>query len=262
MKRSYDGSTITITNWSDFNGRKDVKEPTWFRVDNGLPQSEGIHGLDPDEKWLWVFLLCIASKKNTDSFTLNVSYIAHQSGVIEPRVISALEKLKKNGTIAIAEQICTDANISDRTRTDLALTDRQTDTTDKTDITDKQVIGLTTVFDFEVLYQKYPRKIGKSEGIKRCKAQIKTETDYQDLSLAIDRYSSYLRQQGTEAKHIKHFSSFMSVWRDWLDPETGSSIAFQPKPNNPAYRRMEGNQLALQQALSTLDGQDEHDEAG
>jgi hypothetical protein len=83
-------------------------------------------------------------------------------------------------------------------------------------------------FDFEEIYKNYPRKVGKSEGIKRAKAKIKTEKDYQDLATAIERYRGYCKENGFEGKYIKQFSSFMSSWKDWLDPETGS-VEGKPK---------------------------------
>jgi hypothetical protein len=78
-------------------------------------------------------------------------------------------------------------------------------------------------FDFIALYQKYPRKVGKTAGIKRCEAQIKTPEDYALLSQAIDSYVEYLKKEGTEPKFVKHFSTFMSEWRDFLDRETGNN---------------------------------------
>jgi len=81
-------------------------------------------------------------------------------------------------------------------------------------------------FDFEALYEKYPLKVGKAEGIKRCKAQIKSQAEYDALSLAIDRYSEHCRKND---QFIKQFDSFLGTkargfpWRDWTDPETGKS---------------------------------------
>jgi hypothetical protein len=28
----------------------------------------------------------------------------------------------------------------------------------------------------------------------------------------------------TEPRYIKHFSSFMTCWKDWADPETGTAL--------------------------------------
>jgi len=72
-----------------------------------------------------------------------------------------------------------------------------------------------SVFDFASLYNKYPRKEGKSRGLKICKIQIKSEAEYDDLSLAIDNYVEYCSKL-KDSQYIKHFSTFMNEWRDWV----------------------------------------------
>lgn len=77
--------------------------------------------------------------------------------------------------------------------------------------------------DFDSVYQEYPRKEGKSKGIDKCQAQVKNEADFQALRSAISRYKAHCEGKGIEPQYIKHFSSFMASWRDWLDPATGTS---------------------------------------
>lgn len=79
-----------------------------------------------------------------------------------------------------------------------------------------------TRFDFESLYRKYPLKKGKSAGLKKCKAQIKTQERYDELSQAIDRYKSYLVASKTEPRFIQQFATFMGAWTDWLDDDAGA----------------------------------------
>lgn len=79
---------------------------------------------------------------------------------------------------------------------------------------------------FEILYQRYPRKIGKAEGIKRCKRDVKNQADFDALELAISHFVAYHRGKQTEEQYIPHFSTFMSSWRDWCDPETGKGESF------------------------------------
>jgi hypothetical protein len=79
------------------------------------------------------------------------------------------------------------------------------------------------IFNFEPLYKKYPRKMGKTQGMKKAKATVKTEADYIALSKAIDRFNQYHQKKGTEADFIPHFSTFMTSWRDWLEEDTGTA---------------------------------------
>lgn len=75
--------------------------------------------------------------------------------------------------------------------------------------------------DFDQIYREYPRKIGKKKGIEKCKAEIKTETDFQNLLSAVRRYAQHCNDSKAEERYVKHFSTFMASWQDWADPETG-----------------------------------------
>lgn len=77
-------------------------------------------------------------------------------------------------------------------------------------------------FDFEKLYAKYPRKMGKTNGIKKCKRLIKTQTDFELLEKAIDNYNREIVCAQTETRFIKHFSTFLSSWKDYLEVDIGS----------------------------------------
>lgn len=76
-------------------------------------------------------------------------------------------------------------------------------------------------FDLELLYQKYPRKQGKSLGLKKAKTQIKTQADFDALSSAIDAFCRHHKKLETQPEYIPYFSTFMASWKDWLEPETG-----------------------------------------
>ena len=71
-------------------------------------------------------------------------------------------------------------------------------------------------FDFEGVYERYPRKEGKSEGLKKCRSQIKTPQDFEDLKKSVFRYAEQCIRERREPKFIKQFSSFMTSWRDWI----------------------------------------------
>lgn len=93
-----------------------------------------------------------------------------------------------------------------------------------------QVLALVEVpakgaFDFEALYAKYPRKEGKTRGMDQCRRQIKTAADFHALDRAVETYRAAVT--GHERRFIKQFSSFMSCWRDYLEPQ-------QPDDDEPA----------------------------
>ena len=91
------------------------------------------------------------------------------------------------------------------------------------------------VFDFESLYKKFPRKQGTSRGMKICKAQVRSQDDYGLLSRAIDRYVNHCNTNATDPKFIKHFSTFMGEWRDWLEADTGT--VSRPEAEMPEWKK-------------------------
>lgn len=84
-------------------------------------------------------------------------------------------------------------------------------------------------FDFDSLYSKYPRKEGKTRGLKICATQIKSQDDYQNLSKSIDNYSVYCASKVKDPKFIKHFSSFMAEWRDWIEYKSNNIQDMTPE---------------------------------
>ncbi len=78
----------------------------------------------------------------------------------------------------------------------------------------------------EFIYSRYPRKEGKSVGIKRLKTQIKNEKDLEDFGRAVDNYVDFCKRERRPKEFIKQFSTFITEWRDWLSDETGTSQDF------------------------------------
>ena len=77
--------------------------------------------------------------------------------------------------------------------------------------------------DFEALYAAYPRKQGKSKGLAKCKTAIKNQTTYDLVLKAITQYKALCEANETEVEYIKHFSTFMNCWEDYL-PGVGEPL--------------------------------------
>ena len=77
-------------------------------------------------------------------------------------------------------------------------------------------------FDFEKIYESYPRRQGKKLGLERCKRFIKTEKQYSELIRAIDNYSRYCSENNLEVRFVKLFATFMNEYEDWTDDRNGS----------------------------------------
>lgn len=66
----------------------------------------------------------------------------------------------------------------------------------------------------DLIYQKYPRKEGKSAGYKRL-GQL-DDWGLECLELAIENYNAHIKKNRIEPKYIKMFSTFVSEWKDWV----------------------------------------------
>lgn len=76
-------------------------------------------------------------------------------------------------------------------------------------------------FDFELVYQRYPKKTGKKPGLAKCRKLIKTQEDYDALKSAVGIMAKAWR--GHDTTYCPHFSTFVSQER-WKDDEL-------PRPN-------------------------------
>lgn len=91
--------------------------------------------------------------------------------------------------------------------------------------------------DLEAVYKLYPRKKGKEKGFEKLKAQIKTKQDLEDITKAILRYKEELAKEGTLPRFMLHFSTFMTSWRDCLDPEYGTAEKLEKPKRDFSFLR-------------------------
>lgn len=218
----YENAIIEVVNWDKYNPRTDSKKPTWFRLDNDVALGDGFHGLTCEQKWVWIVVLSLASKKNGSKFTWNSAYVEAVAG-IKPKVQEqALEIFEKFVRLRVSR--------------DVTLRDSPaTNETYETNNNAQPVAKAPGDFDLQALYFKYPRRVGKGRGLKIAAREIKTREDFDALDSAIARYSSYVAAQNIEPKFVKHFSTFMGEWKDWLDPGAGSTGTPKQDPKKWAY---------------------------
>lgn len=96
------------------------------------------------------------------------------------------------------------------------------------------------------LYKRYPRKLGKADGIKRLVARFKAGLTTEQAEGALDRFLAHHKTAGTGADFLPYFSTWIGDLDDWLDPETGQAEDFSEKPKSiadlelPDYSQQEG----------------------
>ena len=82
---------------------------------------------------------------------------------------------------------------------------------------DKDKKDTSSVFDFESVWLKYPRKLGKTEAEKHFRASIKNPTDLDRIFRALDNYLADIKEKGTEDRYIQHGSTWFNKWQEWVD---------------------------------------------
>jgi len=93
---------ITILNWEKFNERKDVKNPSWFRLQHNLCTHWQFYDFSHSEICAWLYILCEASIRNQRGrVTVNFEH-AHRTFRLDATTVkSAIQKLKQNQVIEV-----------------------------------------------------------------------------------------------------------------------------------------------------------------
>ena len=97
--------TIEILEWERYNPKRDQKSYTWLRLDNGIVYDPELFGLDADQKFCWIAMLCQASKKNDKTITINLSQISDATKVSIVKISKLLEFLQLKQLISIHDNV-------------------------------------------------------------------------------------------------------------------------------------------------------------
>lgn len=97
--------------------------------------------------------------------------------------------------------------------------------------------GVTKIVtdELESAYKAYPRKVGRGKGMTRLKAQSLNLDEARAFKVAVDKYCEYLRSNNTEKQYVKHFSTFVAEWRDWVEPNAGKVEILSKSENAKKY---------------------------
>lgn len=216
-----EGTFIRIINWEKYNPRKDVLNSTWFRLNHDLFDRSDVVDFGHQDFLLWIYLLCEASKASKPTMHINYLHIRKTLSITQKKAEMTLKKLHRNQMIAM--DITDTLRARDGNVTDAGLRTYERDVRDER--TNAHFSNARHNFDFEKIYEKYPRKIGKSPGMKKAKKEVFTQEGYDELLSAVEKFAAHHQEQKTEAEFIPYFSTFMNQWRDWLDSKTGTATS-------------------------------------
>lgn len=211
---------VTISNWDKYNPRKDYKRPWWFAMSNRLLEDPDFYSFSDAEIRAWIYILSQASQRASKEIRVHFDHASRVCNVKTQALKSAVKKLEKIGVLSASVQdpnaICTG---HERYITEHNITEHNINL-------DQASARSIASFDLDLLYAKYPRKVGKEKGLAKLKAQIRTQADYEAVGIALNHYVQYCQANQSEQRFIKHFATWVSEWRDWLDPNTGKSEDF------------------------------------
>lgn len=95
---------IEIVNWSAFNNRKDVKHSSWFRLEHTIAFDPEWDHFSAHEKWIWVWILSLASFKNRGVVQVSSESIAAGCKVSVDEVLSSIQKLAEKDCVRLASR--------------------------------------------------------------------------------------------------------------------------------------------------------------
>lgn len=208
---------VSVNNWEKYNPRTDRKNYSWFRFQNDFLTDPLIFNLSCNAKCLLIHIFCEASKKSEGRCDINLHMASSMLGITLDEASECMQVIVNSGLATIDNHPQPkDGNCQpkDGLRTN-----------ERTNETNVKRQAATSDFDFDIIYDAYPRKEGKSAGLKKCKTIIKSQKKFDEVLKSVENYAASVKF--TEPKYIKHFSSFLSNWIDYLDfvPSTVSETA-------------------------------------
>jgi hypothetical protein len=88
---------------------------------------------------------------------------------------------------------------------------------------------------FKVLWELYPRKIGKVQAERSCIRLVQRgDANWEQLTSAAKFYADAMKAEGREERHILHASTFygpMERWRDYILPPEAKDKSNLPNLN-------------------------------
>src|SRR6476620_10854038 len=90
--------------------------------------------------------------------------------------------------------------------------------------------------EFELLWKKYPRKIGKAKAFQSySKARKSKKYTFEQIEIGLNKYLEYIEIQGTDEQFIQHASTWFNQEK-WLDDYTCTATKKKAKSPLELYQ--------------------------
>lgn len=221
---------IKVTSWTKYNDRKDVKFPSWFRIDYKMGMSSKIWGLTGDEYKAWMSVLSLCCMKNSAVIEIEPEWFERVFNVKIKAVESMIQKLQGD---QIDPVDVTDAVRERDVDGTCAIRDRQTDRQTYTSASPPEAEGSDGKNGFEEFWQSYPRRHEPNPRKKSLQIFTKLSTDDQaKVLVATKNYTRHCHADGKfGTKFVMQSTTFLNGrWLDWVETKLpGASASSVPE---------------------------------
>jgi hypothetical protein len=170
-----------------------------------------VQGLNNHTKMVLLALISESLRENKHQISMCLDFIKHQLRVDLDVVKLSLRELKVNNIIEMESNVRT--QLIEENRIEYNRTKQN-----------KKVCsnaGASERYSFDLIYQEYPRKEGKTIGINKLKKIVKSKDQFNLILEASKKYNLYCKLNNTDRKYIKLFSTWVNGehWNDELESD-------------------------------------------
>lgn len=182
---------IKITNWNLYNPRNDQKKHSWFRLENTFPFSPDMYGLNADERYLVIVIMCLCSTKS-GLWQGEIGYLAETSKISLKKVNKVIKHLETKEFVTSQKLLCTDSghNGPDPYTTN-DTNERTNERTIRTEVLPPDFFEIFTHWNKKGIV----KHIATEKNKVKIKKGLKKRDNYSlsDIKKAIDNYDDVLK---------------------------------------------------------------------
>jgi hypothetical protein len=229
MARSYDGVTVEIVNWAEYNPRTDSKKPSWFRMENNFITGPKFFCLSAGQKLLGVLIFSLVSQSNGKPFLIDYSYLRTFTGLSDDEISKAIEIYIDKETLRVTR--ARSARLLRETGRNLPATRRTNETNETNEDSSEgseKLEPLAAGFGDDPLLQKIFQERGVTEKVQT--SWLEAFPDVRWIRGEVLKALSW--EESNPQRKKKLFAAFITRWltKGWDQRKVG---AFGNRPNGP-----------------------------
>lgn len=236
---------IKFNKWEKYNKRqKDIKRPYWFAMSNEIFLDPFYCDLDLKQRQAFLWLLCEASRQNKyGELEVSEKLFEQITGLNRSCLLDTIDAMYDKSLISKGAAGWRQEGGRIATATEHNKTEQ------RTIVQGEAVACAPEKFSFKEsvdrIYQLYPRQEGKARGMAVLAKTLKTEQDLADFEKAVTNYAAKCRNENTEKKYIKLFSTFVGTkevqtWRDYTNSNEKKTVILRGEEAERAINELLG----------------------